>query len=451
MPSEDRFDWKVYPETGVFVNGLVAAFLKGNRFAASLSKKMYDETSTRFIDWVDHIQIPSSEYGKSDLAKVGYKKTGTCTHGDVYRNDGTYLFPIILNEDGEFRVAVKPEEIESFILSLGLGIVPEGRPFSAVRRADLNKEGTFILSAVERRGGAGFEASNDDDIKEYLESVSGFMERKRIFRNDIQGIEYTKGFVEGQCSGLGTSRAADAFFRAERLYWQRRNRAGQIQKSRQDKLGLGWGNHDHHTYRSSREHLVDLIELFEIMGYECRERYYAGAKAGWGAQILEHKECEIVIFTDVDLNEDETGFDYAHERLAERKELGTVGLWIALNGESILQAGMHHLEARFDFEKLRKDLPLLGIKVMQPFSYFEFLKQAFTEGERWAADESRAKKVLERGAITEGQYEEFLKGGVIGSHMENLQRDNGFKGFNKASVTKIIRETDPRLEHFGGA
>ena len=451
MSSGDDFDWKVHPEAGRFVGNLVSEFLKGSPFAAALSNRMYSETSTRFIDWIDHMIVPESSCTESDLSAAGYSKEGACSSGSVYRNRNTYLFPIIFSNGKHFETAIKPEEIDSLLQAFGLGIESGGEPFSAVRKAELNRHGNFVLSAVERRGSPGFEAVRNGDIKEYLEAASAFMERRRRFGSDEEGMEYTKDLVEKHCSRLGTSRVADAFFRAERLYWQRRNKGGQVQKGRQDRLGLGWGNHDHHTYRSSREHLVDLIEIFEVMGYECREQYYAGAKAGWGAQILEHRECEIVIFTDVDLNQDETGFDYAHKRLKGRKEFGTVGLWIALNGESILQSGMHHLEARFDFEKLGQDLPRFGIKVMQPFSHFEFLKQAFTEGEKWDADPARVEKVLKSGAITKGQYDEFIKGGVIGSHMENLQRDNGFKGFNKASVTKIIRETDPRLEHFGGA
>ncbi len=225
-----------------------------------------------------------------------------------------------------------------------------------------------------------------------------------------------------------------------------------MQKSRQDALGLGWGNHDHHTYRSSRANFTRMIGMFEKMGYTCREKYYAGDKAGWGAQILEHPVCNIVVFTDVDLNPDETSIDFAHNEFSETETtLGTVGLWIALHGESILQAGMHHLEARFDFERLSTDLNSNGIEVMPPFSHFDFLKQAFTKGEMWEVEKKRLDSLLKDEHISQEKYEEFSKNGAIGSHMENLERDQGFKGFNRSSVTKIIMETDPRKQHFSGA
>jgi len=84
-----------------------------------------------------------------------------------------------------------------------------------------------------------------------------------------------------------TRRILDRCIAEERRLWEARNRAARIQKRRQDQLGLGWGNHDHHTFRSSREHFADLIEFLLRLGFQKRERYYAGAEAGWGAQISE--------------------------------------------------------------------------------------------------------------------------------------------------------------------
>jgi hypothetical protein len=290
-----------------------------------------------------------------------------------------------------------------------------------------------------------------DDVPAYLDILTQFYCRKRYFNTDKEGMEYTVKLVKDAVKKLDSARVSDAFFRAERAYWQKRNKAGQVQKARQDRLGLGWGNHDHHTYRSSRASFTKMIEIFEAMGYTCREKYYAGEKAGWGAQILEHKTCNIVVFTDVDLGPEETKIDFSHEGLPEKKELGTVGLWIGLHGESMLQAGMHHLEARFLFDKLKADLEKQGVAVMAPFSYFDFLKQAFTQGDFWPVDKARLDRLLSKGYIGKEQYEKFLREGAIGSHMENLERDQGFKGFNKASVTKIISETDPRKQSQAGA
>ncbi|BCS90800.1 MAG: hypothetical protein ARM1_0257 [Candidatus Micrarchaeota archaeon] len=452
--EEKEFDWELYKEADSFSKGIIEEFLSRNRFSKELSDLMYNKTSTRFFDWVDHIVIPESKIDRDDLIRMGYKEKKAIVNDDivaVYKNDRSILFPILITKKDYTEVCIKVDSIDDFLQYCGKGIKAEGKPFNRIRKAYISKEGGYLLSAIERRGSNSFVVQEKDDREEYLEALRAFYARDRFFEDRDEGLKRTKELVMSFTSKLDNARVADAFFRAERAYWQRKNRAGQVQKERQDSLGLGWGNHDHHTFRSSRHLLKDLVNLFELMGYETRERYYAGAKAGWGAQILEHKVCEIVIFTDIDLFEDEVDIDYAHKRLEEEKAKGTVGLWTYINGESILEAGMHHLEARFDFNKLNEDLPKYGIKMMPPFSNFEFLKQAFTEPEIWYPKKERLDQALREGIIDQEQYKRFIDYGFYGSHLENLQRDYGFKGFNKASVTKIIRETDPRLEHDSNA
>ena len=445
------FDWGLYKEAEEFVKSRTAQFLSKNHFANELSKRMPDETSTTFFNWIDHIAIPESSVRTRDLERMGFIEKKSKEESAVFVHPSSYLFPVLLRKRADTEVALKPEELDSFLQILGKGVKVEGSPFSHFRKASINNENGFILSAIERRGYDGFSQSESEDIDRYISMLSSFLNRKRFFESDEEGLSETKKAIAKAVKNLDSARVSDAFFRAERLYWERRNKAGQIQKSRQERLGLGWGNQDHHTYRSSRANFLSMIKIFESMGYKCRERYYAGEEAKWGAQILEHPTCNIVVFTDVDLYPEETKIDFAHEGLEDRTTLGTVGLWVGLHGESILQAGMHHLEARFDFDKLSKDLPGFGVEVMPPFSYFEFLKQAFTVGERWGVEKKRLDTLLSKGSITKDQYETFLKNGAIGSHMENLERRQGFKGFNKSSVTKIIKATDPRMQKSSGA
>jgi hypothetical protein len=89
--------------------------------------------------------------------------------------------------------------------------------------------------------------------------------------------------------------------------------------------------------------------------------------------------------------------------------------------------------------------------MMNPFSDFEFLRQAFTEGEHWPVRRERAERLLSANLITREQFDRFLSEGALGSHLENLQRHGGFKGFNQKSVSAVIAATDPRKEHFSNA
>jgi hypothetical protein len=188
------------------------------------------------------------------------------------------------------------------------------------------------------------------------------------------------------------------------------------------------------------------MQVMDKLGFERRERYYAGAQAGWGAQIMEQPVEGIVVFCDVDLMPDETAVDFSRVPLPPAPKLGTIGLWTGLHGESFLDAGIHHLEARFDFALCREQLAALGVATMNPFSNFDFLKQAFTEGERWQVRRERAQRLLDQGLISCAQFDSFMADGAIGSHLENLQRKGGFKGFNQQSVSAIIAAVDPRRQ-----
>jgi len=139
--------------------------------------------------------------------------------------------------------------------------------------------------------------------------------------------------------------------------------------------------------------------------------------------------------------------DFAHIGLPPRSELGTVGLWCALHDDSMLSAGLHHLAGRFDFETATTALSKHGMQMMHPFSEFSYLQQAFTRGERWPVADQRLAPLMAAGQIDATQRERFSAEGAVGSHLENIQRGEGFKGFNQQTVSDIIRRTDPRTEH----
>src|SRR5207247_5729003 len=225
--------------------------------------------------------------------------------------------------------------------------------------------------------------SRTGQAEAFLKARELWHTRPRVFSEDTDGYWSAHATLDRIIGMVARDLACHVVFDGERAYWQRRNRAAQFQKQRQDRLGLGWGNHDHHTFRSSREHFLDLMRVMEKLGFERRERYYAGAQAGWGAQILEQPVEGIVAFCDVDLEPEETEVDFSRQLLPPSKRLGTIGLWVGLHGESFLEAGLHHLECRFDHQLLREHLAAQGAGTMKRCCESRVLEQAFREGDRW--------------------------------------------------------------------
>lgn len=445
MNQHDDFDWLPCPEASQRVWGHVERWIVTLPFAAELSDRMLRETGTRFCDWIDHLALPDGEPLVADLLQLGYQSDDS-ESPSVYRHSLAML-PTIRIVDGPVGViCLRVDDVADFACAHHVDADIDGTVGAQTRRLRVAQNEHLALDVIERHGDPGFLARelSPKKVVASLRHAEAFRRRKRDFEDDLAGFQRARQLIQDGIQDLGVDWACDLFFAAERQYWQSRNRAARVQKRRQDRLGLGWGNHDHHTYRCSRQNFAPLIEVLELLGFHCRERFYGGAEAGWGAQVLEQANAGIVIFADVDLSVSEVTGDFAHEGLPAREDLGTVGLWCTLHGEAFLQAGMHHLECQFDFHAARDQLAELGIPSMKPFTDFDYLKQSFTEGETWQIASRRIRAAVRRGVIDEEQASRFREQGSVGSHLEILQRDDGYKGFNQTGISEIIRATDPR-------
>jgi hypothetical protein len=443
-----KFDWALHPEAEFFLQTKVNEFLHKSQVASNIASKIEQKTSTHFFDWIDHISIPREDAEIDNLANLGFKgkQEGSTNGAAVYRVMGSTLFPILLGDRKTKELALTVEDLDKFQSIHAPGKSVKGQLNLPLRKLVLAEKNGYVLSAVERNGSSSYVVEESDDVADYVEAIHVFSQRKRRFESDEEGLRETTKLVDHLSSSLDRQRVADAFFRSERVFWASKNTAARVQQARQDELGLGWGNRDHHTFRSGRQNFRMLIGIFQLLGLKPRERFYAGAQASWGAQILEDEVGRVVVFADVDLDAGERDTDFALQGLPARDRLDTVGLWVALHGESILQAGMHHLAARFRFEDIREDLRRKGVAMMKPFSDFPFLKQAFTQAETWQPEKERIRLLEDSGQLSHEQATRFADAGTLGSHLENIQRAQGFKGFNQDSVSAIIKWTDPRLQ-----
>ncbi|HEX4125102.1 MAG TPA: hypothetical protein VHY37_10290 [Tepidisphaeraceae bacterium] len=443
------FDWSPQPGAAAWVAARSSELRRGLPFAEEIKNRLLAEAGVRFDDLIDTILIGNDEQRISDALSAGWVR-GPDDHGRGMYTNPNGIFPQVavfpLYPAQWMSIILKVESVADFLSAWKLER-PIDPPAYRLRSAGIEENEDLELDVVERLAWRGlWTEEHAVDPKMVAEVLDQFRRRQREFAEDAEGFDYTDRLIDRAITSVGRDVACQLFFAAEREYWMSRNRAGRAQYARQQRLGLGWANHDHHTYRSSRKYFSRLVGLWEKLGFACRERFYAGREAGWGAQVMEQPIAGIVTFNDLDLSPDELRADFAHEPLAPRppSSLGTVGLWCGLHGESLLQAGMHHLEAQFSFDALRDQLAAEDVKMLEPFTDFPHLRQAFTEGERWPVAEKRIATLLAEKLITPEQAKQFREQGAIGSHLENLERNAGFKGFNQTGVSEIITATDPR-------
>jgi hypothetical protein len=306
----NAYDWPLAYDAEALIRNHIADFLKLNSFARHLAEKMEKETGTDFFEWTDHLVLGPDQ--ESNLLAAGYvsQPFETDSGKRALEHPQATLPRVLISEDTNDQVilALRPEFVADFIARHNLLERPEGDPGSRYRRVLISEEAGARLEAVERRAYCGFTTSalSGSELKNLVRARELWKTRVRLFQQETDAFIHANEILNESIDLAGRDISCQFFFEAERAYWESRNRAARIQKFRQDALGLGWGNHDHHTFRCSREHFVDLIEFLLKLGFQKRERYYAGAEAGWGAQICEQPVAGIVVFADVDLLPEET-------------------------------------------------------------------------------------------------------------------------------------------------
>ncbi|MCG6119584.1 MAG: hypothetical protein MEP44_02960, partial [Blastomonas sp.] len=207
---------------------------------------------------------------------------------------------------------------------------------------------------------------------------------------------------------------------------------------------VGWANVDHHTYDSSRAHYQHTIAILEKLGYELREMLYAGDLAGWGSQVLEQPVIGSTIFADVDLAPHEVDLDFAHEPLPPLDRHRRAGILCALHGESILEQGLNHVACFYDQQAMRDQMAGLSIQMMPPFSDMPHLYQELTLGDWAAVDPARVDALEAAGHLPLEETEKIRTDGAIITHLENIERNDGYKGFNKPGIDGVLQKLDPR-------
>jgi hypothetical protein len=454
VDAPSTFAFSPEPTAATLTLELYERILQQSYAARVLSARMLQEAATRLSDVVDVLSFAGDPTLRGRLVDAGFVPVGVegLVAGSELFEHRRALLPLVeLRAYGKSRAYVRVDSVVDFLEASGMPRPEtlEGHAGAFVRRALVASEQDAELWVVERSAARRLVTSNlavsqGPGVTARARHFEAFRLRPRSVDDPERGFLAASVLIREAQRDLGEAVTSELFFDAERRYYERRNRAARVQKARQDALGLGWHNRDHHTYRSSRPAFASLVRTLELLGLDCRERFYAGHEAGWGAQVMEHRELGICVFADVDLSPDEVGGDFAHEGLSGRGSLGTVGLWCELHGEAFLAAGMHHLECQFDFDGARATLERAGVPVMAPFTDFAHLRQAFTKGEIWAVPPERLARAVARGLLTEAQAERIAREGTLGSHFELLERNDGYKGFNQSGINKIITATDPR-------
>src|SRR5688572_11455476 len=239
---EKRFDWPLCYEAENLVLRYLDAFLSQHSFANTLGSRMRDETGTLFIDWVDHLVMPPPV--EPELRKVGYQhEHGIETSGGqrAFWHPEAMLPRVLLDPTagqnrGPSSVALRVDSVADFFAIHDLPFHVHGTPMTRYRKAVITQQGGLELAIVERRGYRGYVP-----IEHAPTTSAALLKAHELWRTRNRSPEHdnfdeTYALLDELVSRVGRDAGCHVVFAEERLFWERRNRAGQVQKRRHDRL-----------------------------------------------------------------------------------------------------------------------------------------------------------------------------------------------------------------------
>src|SRR5687768_11348413 len=141
MDSE-TFEWTTHPQAEDLVDSLVADAIEASPQVRLLAERLSAETSTRLVDWLDHIATPITP---EVLTGAGFASP---VEG-VWRHPSAQL-PSVVPAPGR-GLALRVDDAAAFA-ALHRGAAVAGSPLSGLRRAVVTgSDAPVWVAGVERR------------------------------------------------------------------------------------------------------------------------------------------------------------------------------------------------------------------------------------------------------------------------------------------------------------
>lgn len=428
--------WNRFPREEAYFQSQIDEMLTQNSFLARTANRLSAYAATRLLDIADAICLPGNTQIPTDLAFSQHSETDNYA---IYQVPGSCLPRLLIGDYGghSHGILLKVEQIAYFQAAHQCPAKIVGLPFGEFRRSLINVDNEVAVFVCEKRIADQFEPYEGDvnRFADYHLAWEEWLTRPRRTM-DFTSYHEMSQLMEETCKRarkivtlVGTKLAGDVVMNAERVYWQARNDVGKSLKQILDYVGIGWVNHDHHTFRCSRANFTETIRILELLGFTQRETYYAGEKSGWGAQLMNHPS-GLTLFVDVDLTPDELADDLTRISQEPLTRPGTVDMWCRLHGESLFDAGLHHIANRHDILGIQRKMQETNQEKVLPLSDFPHLRQAYSVGQRWPVVPGRLQSLIKDGYLSDEKANVFTRVGAIGSHLEVIERNEGFKGFS---------------------
>jgi hypothetical protein len=397
----------------------IKEFTAQNRFIAALERQLQLLACTRLCDWVDHLAFAEGNGRAELLAEQGFTLHHQAADYRYYHHPSGAIPGVALYRTTMLpSLYVRVESVADYLLVRGQSTSIEGGPLTPYRRSSVAVDNGIALWVCERRGSWTLKpaASPEGYLDRYLQARERWRTRPRDWEDEEEALRQALLRAANMQSLVGSATAAALVLEGERDYYQSRNQAAQLQKSRLDHLGLGWASPACHVFASSRAKLATAFQLFELLGFRLLRTLHAGEEAGWGMALFRHPDLRAAVCCKVDLSAQELAQALASRPLlAAQPKLGETGLWCGLHGESLLKAGMQLLAIPLESSQLRSCCQEHGIGIVEESRAVKELLPFTTEPERWPVSARRLRQLVQEGQLTDEAARGLVSDGAAGS------------------------------------
>ena len=109
--------WSPQPAPAKWVQGVLDDAVPKNSFLATLRRRMFEDTGTRLLDWIDHFALPTDDEALNGLRHVGYQPDTAVPKVRAWTHS-LGLFPRVRTHVGKSRqVVVKVEAVADFLVA----------------------------------------------------------------------------------------------------------------------------------------------------------------------------------------------------------------------------------------------------------------------------------------------------------------------------------------------
>lgn len=329
-----------YAEAQASVRSIVAQAIERTPAAQTLAQSLLDRCAISIFDMIDHITLP-------DTGLV--ERLGWTYLGGAWQAPHPLLPTVIASPSPQ--IGLRVEALEEFLDAIGSGAPIHGTPFGPCRTATFISENEISFCAVERVGWRSPEPATISArlIRRARIHQQIFRTRRRQFQNIERALTYTLRLAQAAAADIGPQWAGALFAKAEREYWQAKSALAALQHRRQREAGVGWCTNTSLAYASSRENLPILTLILETLGYRQRaDLVRRNDTSDWAALPFKPPPGAPLILVNFDFGSHEIVEEVVRGSASPLTWLGRPGIWCALHGESILDAGLQGISAHYD-------------------------------------------------------------------------------------------------------